>query len=223
MGPRLTVVVGLVAGLVVGAAFLVALVALLPTPPVTGASPSPTLAPSAGPSVTPAPPAPSSGAPPSAAPTPATSPGGEAFHIGEEAPPLRVAQLGGGEIDLAALRGKPVWVVFWATWCPSCRDEFPVMNGFAARHAEDGLVIVAVDMEEDEGAVASYVQELGLIFPVGLDPTGAAAAGWDVVAPPIHFFVDAEGVVRDGALGGIGPDIMAAALRRIMPGVDVEP
>jgi hypothetical protein len=58
---------------------------------------------------------------------------------------------------------------------------------------------------------------------VGLDPDGTAASDWGVLVPPIHFWVDAEGIIRDGALGGIGPDIMATALERVMPGVDVEP
>jgi thiol-disulfide isomerase/thioredoxin len=146
-----------------------------------------------------------------------------AFHIGEPAPALKVAKLGGGEIDLAALRGKPVWVVFMATWCPSCVDELPVMNGFAARYDEAGLVVVAVDLLEPEERVRPFVDQFGVIFPVGLDADGAAADAWGVLVPPIHFWVDAGGVIRDGALGGIGPDFMATGLEKIMPGVDVTP
>jgi thiol-disulfide isomerase/thioredoxin len=151
------------------------------------------------------------------------SPGTGAFHIGEPAPSLRVPQVGGGEIDLAALRGQPVWVNFMATWCPPCRDEFPLMNGFYARYAEQGLVVVAVDVREEEGLVAGFAQSLNARFPIGLDADGAAQAGWEATVLPVHFWIDAEGIVRDGALGGIGPDVMAAGLRAIMPGVTVEP
>lgn len=169
---------------------------------------------------------PSASGGPSGPGTPASppddSPSG-AFHVGEPAPPLRVPQLGGGTVDLEVLRGHPVWIEFMATWCPSCRDEFPDMSGFAARYAGQGLVVVAVDVHEDEGAVAAFVNQLGPTFPIGLDTDGKAAAAWGAVGLPTHFFVDASGIVRDGAVGGIGPDIMAASLRTIMPGVNVTP
>jgi thiol-disulfide isomerase/thioredoxin len=110
-----------------------------------------------------------------------------------------------------------------ATWCLSCRDEFPLVNGFAARYDKDGLVVVAVDVREDEGAVASFASQLAATFPIGLDTDGRAAATWGAIGLPTHFFVDAAGVIRYGAVGGIGPDIMATGLRTIMPGVTVTP
>lgn len=143
--------------------------------------------------------------------------------MGEVAPPLVVPQLGGGTIDLTALRGKPVWVNFWGTYCPPCRDEFPLMNRFAARHADDGLVILAIDVREDEGTVAAFAEQYGAVFPIGLDRDGSAQRAWDALALPVHFWVDTTGVIRDGALGGIGADIMAEGLRTILPGVTVEP
>jgi thiol-disulfide isomerase/thioredoxin len=145
------------------------------------------------------------------------------FHIGQPAPPLLVPQVGGGTIDLAKLRGKPVWVNFMATWCPPCQDEFPLMNGFATRYASSGLVVVAVDVREDEGAVAAFAKQLGATFPLGLDTDGEAADTWGAIALPVHFWIDAEGIVRDGALGGIGPDVMADGLKTILPGVVVTP
>ena len=143
--------------------------------------------------------------------------------VGEPAPVLLVPQVGGGTIDLAALRGKPVWVNFMATWCPPCQDEFPLMNGFASRYADTGLVVLAIDVKEEEGVVAAFAQGLGATFPLGLDGDGAAAAAWGAVALPVHFWIDKDGIVRDGSLGGIGPDVMAEGLRTILPGVDVTP
>ena len=231
MSPRLAIVAGLLAGLLAGAGLLVALVAFAPAPvapsPSVAVSPSPTTAPpSASPSGS-AVPSPSASVAPSPSaslvPTPAASTAGAAFGIGEAAPALVVTGLDGAEIDLQELRGGPVWIVFMATWCPTCLDEFPLMNGFAARYADEGLTVIAVDLGEDEATVRAYAESLGVLFPMGLDPDGSAAEAWGVLVPPIHFFVDAEGIVRDGALGGIGPDVMAASLRTIMPGVDVQP
>jgi thiol-disulfide isomerase/thioredoxin len=143
--------------------------------------------------------------------------------IGQPAPALVVQQLGGGTIDLGDLKGKPVWVNFMATWCPPCRDELPRMVDFAGRYAEDGLVVIAVDVNEDEAEVAPFMSSVGVTFPVGLDPDGDAQETWRAAALPVHFWIDSAGIIRAGALGGIGPDIMAANLATILPGVDVTP
>lgn len=225
MWPRISVVAGLVAGVAVAVGILAAILAFAPETPVPSiAPPSSSQAPaSSTPGGSAAAPSPASPAP--TAPTAPTASSGRAglFHIGEPAPALVVPQVGGGTIDLAALRGKPVWINFMATWCPSCQDELPLMNGFAARYADDGLVVIAVDVKEEEGTVAAFAQKLNVIFPMGLDVTGQVSMRWGAIALPIHFWIDAEGIVRDGALGGIGPDVMAAGLRTIMPGVDVTP
>ncbi len=97
------------------------------------------------------------------------------------------------------------------------------MNGFAARYASDGLVVLAIDVEEEESVVTAFAQGLGTTFPLGLDRDGSAAERWDAVALPVHFWIDKDGIVRDGALGGIGPDIMARGLTAILPGVTVTP
>ena len=163
--------------------------------------------------------------PPSRAPvTPPPSPvTGSLFGVGKPAPPLVVERLDGGSIDLASLRGRPVWVAFTGTYCPPCRDEYPTMESFALRYAATGLVVVAVHVKDDPAAVRSLVQELGITFPVGLDPDGTAARDWRAIALPIHFWIDRDGIVRSGALGGVGPDAMAAGLATILPGVPVTP
>jgi cytochrome c biogenesis protein CcmG, thiol:disulfide interchange protein DsbE len=221
LGARSSVVAGLLAGIAVAVLLIAGVVAFAPEPAAPGPS---ALLPSPSSTANTEPPPPSLAAPsvePSGSPAPSTASG--PFHIGEPAPALVVPQVGGGTIDLAALRGKPVWVNFMATWCPPCQDEFPLMNGFAARYADEGLVVLAIDVEEEEGAVAAFAQQLGATFPLGLDGDGRVADDWGALALPVHFWVDAEGIVRDGSVGGIGPDIMAAGLQAIMPGVDVRP
>jgi thiol-disulfide isomerase/thioredoxin len=224
MSPRLAVLAGLLSGILVAALVLGGIFALAPE----GAALVPTPSPQPSPSVAvPSPSASPSGSA-SASPLISASPGASAsgsalFGIGQPAPTLVVPQVGGGTIDLAALKGKPVWINFMATWCPPCQDEFPLMNGFAARYAADGLVVIAIDVKEDEGTVAAFAESLAATFPLGLDTAGSAADTWDALALPVHFWIDADGIVRDGALGGIGPDIMARGLQAIMPGVTVTP
>ena len=236
MKTGVTILAGLLAGILVAVGLLLAFVFVGPDPVGLRPTPAPTVMPSvATPSTAP-------GAPPSAVPSGSVgpgAPGGSAapggspvasadagqtgFHIGETAPALAIPQLGGGTIDLAALRGKPVWVNFMQTTCPECIDEFPRMNGFQARYEKDGLVVIAVDIREDEGTVNAFAQRLGVTFPMGLDLDGAAQRAWGTYALPIHFWIDREGVVRAGALGGIGPDVMASSLAKILPGVTVTP
>ncbi len=222
MGPRFAIAAGLLAGIGVAAILLIGLLALAPEP-AAPPSPAPSIAEASGAAQpTPGPASPSTVASASATAAPGGGPG-RAFHVGEPAPALVVPQVGGGTIDLAALKGKPVWVNFMATWCPPCQDEFPLMSGFAARYAANGLVVLAIDVREDEGAVAGFAQRLNATFPLGLDGDGQAAQRWGAIALPVHFWIDAEGIVRDGAAGGIGPDAMVHGLKAILPGVDVRP
>ena len=219
MGPRFAIAAGLLAGVGVAAILVIGVLALAPDPPAPPV-PAPSIAlrssvPTAHASGTPA-------ASATASATPSAGTGSVAgFHVGEPAPSLVVPQVGGGTIDLATLRGKPVWVNFMATWCPPCQDEFPLMSGFAARYGATGLVVLAIDIREEEGVVAGFAQRLNATFPLGLDSDGRAAARWGAVALPVHFWVDANGIIRDGAAGGIGPDAMVRGLRSILPGVEV--
>ena len=231
----LAIVAGLVVGLAVGGGILAAVILAgpAPSPSIPTVTPIPTAAtqsPSPSTASSSASASPSGSDSASANPSPssstATSPSSTAagaFHVGKPAPALKLPQLGGGEMDLANLRGKPVWVNFMGTYCPPCRDELPLMSGFLARYGEQtGLVVLLVDVKEDEGTVAPFLDSLNVAFPVGLDG-GTAQAAWQAFALPEHFWIDKDGIVRYGALGGIGPDVMVQGLKTILPGVDVTP
>jgi thiol-disulfide isomerase/thioredoxin len=230
MSSRLSILAGLLAGVLVAVVVLGGILYLAPEPGAAATpAPQPSIAigtpsPSPSPSVAASPSAPGASASPSgsASPSSGSSLAG-LFHVGEVAPALSVPQVGGGTIDITNLRGKPVWVNFMATNCPPCIDEFPLMNGFAARYGEKGLVILAIDVKEEEGPVAAFGDQLSATFPLGLDLDGSAQQRWGALALPVHFWIDKDGIIRDGALGGIGPDIMARGLSAIMPGVDVTP
>jgi peroxiredoxin len=221
MKTGVSILAGLGAGVLVAVLLLAAFVFVGPDPVGLRPTPAPTLLPSAAtPSVEPSVVASASAAPSPGTPSDAVQDG---FHVGELAPPLIVAQVGGGTIDLTALRGKAVWLNFMQTTCPECIDEFPRMNAFKARYEKDGLVVIAVDIREEEGTVASFADRLGATFPLGLDADATAQRAWGAFALPMHFWIDREGVVRAGALGGIGPDVMATSLAKILPGVIVTP
>jgi cytochrome c biogenesis protein CcmG, thiol:disulfide interchange protein DsbE len=221
---RLTIVFGLLlgaivaVGLFVGAAILVPDTALpihTPTSSDFALRPSPSPGPSSSPSA-------GASASPGANPGPSGSSAAN-LRVGQPAPSLVVPQVGGGTIDLSSLKGKPVWVSFIASTCARCRDELRLMSSFAGRYASSGLVVIAVDVREDEGTVASYTQSLNVTFPVGLDADGSAQTAWQAAALPVHFWIDAQGVIRDASQGATGSDDMVRGLRTILPGVDVKP
>jgi thiol-disulfide isomerase/thioredoxin len=232
MGSRAALVAGIVLGFAVvllGGAVALSMVTggaetvtLPPTSAPRSTAPSGSASSQASPTAAAASPTPAPTPPPSGSPA-ATDVTDGLFGVGKPAPPLVVERLGGGTIDLADLRGRPVWVAFTASWCPPCRDEYATMESFALRYADPGLQIITVHEKDDPAAVQALVDELGITFPVGLDPDGSAGRDWRVIALPIHFWVDADGIVRDGALGGVGPEAMAAGLRTILPGIEVTP
>src|SRR5438874_1268118 len=73
-----------------------------------------------------------------------------AARLGGQAPDFTLQSVGGGPIRLADLKGKPVFINFWATWCEPCREEMPAMQAVYEQYRDRGLIILAIDMEEDE-------------------------------------------------------------------------
>lgn len=219
MSPRTTIAAGLASGAAVALMALVAVIAFLPEPhgsadgttdPGGSADASPGESPVASNRD-------------GASPSVVASIGEAGFHVGESAPPLRVPQVGGGEIDLANLAGRPVWIAFIQTTCQPCLEDIPRMGDLAARYAEAGLVVLLVDVREDEGTVAAFALGSDVHLPIGLDADGTMQVAWGAAALPAHFWVDAEGVIRASALGGIDADAMAGHLSTILPGADVVP
>ena len=150
-------------------------------------------------------------------------PGVTLLHMGERAPVLAIQMASGGFIDLAQLRGKPVWVVFMTTGCEACAAQVSVLNGYLARYAANGLTILAVDVQEDAGTVSAFARRVGAAFPFGLDLDGSSKREWDVLDVPTHFWIDAGGVIRDAAEGAIVSATMAHGLGQILPGLTVTP
>ncbi|MCI0345597.1 MAG: TlpA family protein disulfide reductase [Chloroflexi bacterium] len=216
MTPRIATVAGVGSGVLVALLLLVAFAAFVPAPageepsPNPGTSALPSGAASGGPSAEPT-------------PTPRSSLIVAGFQIGQPAPPLVVPQLGGGEINLANLVGQPVWVNFMATYALSSRAEFALMNDFAGRYADTGLVVIAIDVGEDEDSASAFALETSAAFPIGLDLDGAAQRAWEAPVLPVHFWIDAEGIIRAGATSPVSGDRMAGALQRILPGIEVTP
>lgn len=124
--------------------------------------------------------------------------------VGQLAPALLVATIDGGTFDLAAQRGHVVLVNFWATWCPPCRHEMPVVDAFASRHRADGLVVIglSVDRRRDKREVIDVMRPFGYLAGIA---DGAKANGFGPPqALPMTYLIDAAGVVRSVIVPGRG-------------------
>jgi cytochrome c biogenesis protein CcmG/thiol:disulfide interchange protein DsbE len=142
---------------------------------------------------------------------------GPAPRIGKPAPDFRVVGLDGKLVQLSDFRGHPVWLSFWATWCPPCRAESPDIQAAYQQYSDSGLVILAIDIGEDRATVGNYVARAGLTFSIALDPTEDAAATYRIAGAPTHYFIDADGILRDSQIGNLGKKTMEKKLGKILP------
>lgn len=127
---------------------------------------------------------------------------------GRPAPDFTAQTADGGSITLSDLRGRPVALNFWATWCAPCRVEMPALQAASERYADNGLAILAVNAGESAEAVGEYMRELGLTFPAILDPDGEIVDLYGVRVFPTTVWIDAEGVVRAEHFGPLGDDLI---------------
>ena len=97
---------------------------------------------------------------------------------------------------LAGLSGKVVLVDFWASWCGPCLRSFPWMNELQQRHAGEGFVIVAVNVDQDRVLADAFLKKLPPRFRVEFDPAGRIATRFGVEAMPTSFLIDRRGQVR---------------------------
>ncbi len=136
---------------------------------------------------------------------------------GTNAPDFTLSALDSTMVHLAELRGHPVIINFWATWCPPCIHEMPELATRFQAHREKGLVVLAVNADgEKEKKVRQFASGLALPFPVLLDPRIKVASAYGVIQLPVTIFVDSAGVIRRVHAGPIQPGELDAGLGEIL-------
>ena len=130
------------------------------------------------------------------------------------APDFELTNLSGQAVRLADLRGHPVVVNFWATWCGPCRLEMPLLQKYADRYPQD-LRILAVNDGEAADNIQKFVDELGLRFEILQDPTEKATNLYRVGAFPSTFFLDADGNIRFRHIGTLNEDQLVGYLGKL--------
>ncbi len=119
----------------------------------------------------------------------------------ESAPPLVLTDIDGVKHDIRDYRGKPVIINFWASWCPPCRRELPSMNRAWEKIKNEGIVMLAVGVGEDEDSVVDFMTDNPINFTVLLDRRADVSAHWPVGALPTTFVLDKKGRLVYQAIG----------------------
>jgi DsbE subfamily thiol:disulfide oxidoreductase len=109
--------------------------------------------------------------------------------------------LTGRQNSLSAFEGRVVLLNFWATWCGPCRAEVPSMEQLYRELQDQGFSIVAINSQEPVEQVTSFVQEMGMSFPVLLDSLGKVGATYGVRAIPTTYIIDPEGAILARMVG----------------------
>lgn len=122
--------------------------------------------------------------------------------ISKPAPDFSLSRLNGeGQINLADLKGKVVYLDFWATWCPPCQKSFPWMEEMHARYQEDGLAVVAVSVDGKRELAEKFVQKTGSSFITAIDAGKKTAKAYKLRAMPSSYLIDRNGIIVGIHLG----------------------
>ena len=108
----------------------------------------------------------------------------------------QLTDLDGAPVRLADLRGKAVWVTFWASWCPPCQQETPIIRELAEEYRGRGLEVVAVQVQETVEDGRRYAERYGLRYTIGADVSGHVFRSYRVFGLPTQFFLTPGGVIH---------------------------
>jgi len=132
------------------------------------------------------------------------------------APDFNLKTLTGDTVKLADLKGKKVFINFWATWCPPCVEEMPAIQQFYEQHGNDeNLVILAVnatDLESDIESVQQFVDKNGIGFPILLDEKGDVSINYEVLTIPTSVILNEEGKVIEQIIGPVSEEMLEEKL-----------
>ena len=136
--------------------------------------------------------------------------------------PLRdipIALLNGETLRLSDLKGKVVVLNFWASWCPPCRRESPLLERTWRAYADQGVLFVGVDIQDNPEDAQAYLDEFDLTFPNGTDGDGRITVDYGVIGLPITFFIGAGGIVEGRFVGALREDRLVGWVESLIAGM----
>ena len=139
--------------------------------------------------------------------------------VQKPAPEFTLPLLNGGRLEMARLRGQPVVINFWASWCPPCRLEAGLLERAWRSYKDQGVMFVGVDIQDTEAEGVAYVEEFDITYPNGLDAEGTITVDYGVIGLPVTFFVNRDGTVERRWVGAIAEARLVTWLDELVAGV----
>lgn len=128
---------------------------------------------------------------------------------------FKLKDLNGKELSLSDLKGKKVFLNFWATWCPPCRSEMPEIEKLYQETKDSNLVIVAVEIGEPLDTVKSFIDSNKYNFKVLLDSDQNVASKYNIASIPTSYFIDEDGNIVSKNVGAMNIDQMKAYIKTL--------
>lgn len=136
--------------------------------------------------------------------------------VGQIAPDFTTQDLVGNPASLSQFRGEPVWLMFWGSWCPPCRAEFPDIQRAYEQLAPEGVHLLGVSIREEPLAAAAYAAQNDATFLVLSDPDETDTGGaYPLFNVPTHIFIDADGVIRSIILSDMDEETALREARKL--------
>lgn len=139
--------------------------------------------------------------------------------IGRPAPPFTVTLFDGKKLSLDDLRGKVVFLNFWASWCPPCRVESKDLEAAWQKHKDEEIVFLGIDIQDSEKEALAFLKEFDITYPNGRDASGKISIDYGVWGIPETFLIDPEGRITYKHVGTLGGAIIAAKLAEAQRGL----
>ena len=152
----------------------------------------------------------------------------EGLKTGQQAPEMTIdlgdgstyqlKDLDGNPVRLADLRGKVVWLNFFASWCPPCQQETPILRTLSDTYRDRGLEVVGISVQETTASdVKAYADRYRLRYPIGFDGSGNVLREYRVFALPTQFFLDTNGVIQQVVSGPVDEQGARALIESLLP------
>lgn len=136
--------------------------------------------------------------------------------IGAPAPDFALSLFDGGELSLADLHGSVVVVNFWASWCPPCRDEAPVLEKIWREYENQGVIFVGVNFRDVPAKAMTFIEEFDITYPNGLDPYNRVSKAYGITGVPETFLIARDGHVVEHYIGPVSEADLRAALKEVL-------
>ncbi|MFQ5794904.1 MAG: TlpA family protein disulfide reductase [Candidatus Bipolaricaulia bacterium] len=140
---------------------------------------------------------------------------------GFRAPDFALADLEGREVRLSDLRGRPVLLNFWASWCPPCRKEMPDLQAFHQAYG-DRITLIGVDWGESPADAQAFLDDFAISYPNLLDSDGKVFVQYGMTGIPTTFFIDEAGIIRGVWNGAMDFEDMVAAFQKTTRALESE-